>query len=136
MEDARFKMQDSRCRIQDATESKNKAETGMSKLVYREAYTPYAADGVIDYLKGLGLRLDPTPPAAASFSSTGTPKPSGWNSRRRTASRFDRTTSRRTRGLVPTSIPFSQVLLVKSVPPQDGIGAHEDLPRLSEILLE
>jgi hypothetical protein len=37
----------------------DEAENGMPKRVYREAYTPYAADGVIDYLKGLGLHSDP-----------------------------------------------------------------------------
>jgi hypothetical protein len=59
IQDSRCGIQDSRCGIQDATESENKAEAGMPKLVYREAYTPYAADGVIDYLTGLGLRRDP-----------------------------------------------------------------------------
>ena len=37
----------------------DEAENGMPKRVYREAYTPCAADGVIDYLKGLGLHPDP-----------------------------------------------------------------------------
>jgi hypothetical protein len=33
--------------------------SALPNLISREAYTPYAADGVIDYLKGLGLRRDP-----------------------------------------------------------------------------
>ena len=30
-----------------------------SGLIYRGAYTPYAAEGAIEYLKGLGLHPDP-----------------------------------------------------------------------------
>jgi hypothetical protein len=33
--------------------------SALPNLISREAYTPYAADGVIDYLTGLGLRRDP-----------------------------------------------------------------------------
>jgi hypothetical protein len=33
--------------------------SALPNIISREAYTPYAADGVIDYLKGLGLHRDP-----------------------------------------------------------------------------
>jgi len=81
-QDGKFKIQDARGNtIQDATES------GMATLIYRAAYTPYAAADVAERLADCGLRPErasvPTPgyivfvyrpnvatPAATTLSAT------------------------------------------------------------------
>ena len=53
MQNGEFKIQDGKFKSPEETEN------GMPNLAYREAFTPYAAAEVVDYLKGLRLHPDP-----------------------------------------------------------------------------